>query len=57
MDRTVDSIREHMGEDAVFRACFLKGPVKNMAGGLDASRRTGITKGIKDPFPDEKGPA
>ena len=54
MDRTVDLIREHMGEDAVIRACFLKGPVKNMAGGLDKTRRTGITKEIKDQFPGEK---
>lgn len=53
VDRAVDDIRRRMGENAVMRACFLKAPVKNMAGGLDASRRTGITKAIPDMFPDE----
>ena len=56
-DRAVDRIREKMGEQAVMRACFLSGPVRQMAGGLHASRRTGITKKIADPFPEETGPA
>ncbi|HUM83382.1 MAG TPA: DNA polymerase IV [Lachnospiraceae bacterium] len=55
-DRAVDAIRSRMGEDSIFRACFLTGPTKNMAGGLDRTRRTGITEGIPDLFPNEKDP-
>lgn len=48
LDRTVDSIREKYGEDAVFRASFLKSNISHMGGGLDKERRSGIT--IKGAF-------
>lgn len=46
LNRTVDEIREKYGEDAVFRACFLKSNVAHMSGGLDKERRSGVTLGI-----------
>lgn len=46
LNRTVDKIREKYGEDAVFRACFLKSNVAHMSGGLDKERRSGVTLGI-----------
>lgn len=46
LNRTVDSIRKRYGDDAVFRACFLKNSVDHMGGGLDRERRTGVTVGI-----------
>lgn len=45
-NKTIDEIRAKFGEDAVFRACYLKAPVSHMSGGLDKERRTGITVGI-----------
>lgn len=46
LNRTVDKIREKYGEDAVFRACFLKSNVAHMSGGLDKEKRSGVTLGI-----------
>ena len=47
LNRTVDKIREKYGEDAVFRAGFLKSNVTHMSGGLDKERRSGVTLGIE----------
>lgn len=46
LDRTVDGIRRKYGEDAVFRAGFLKSNVPHMGGGLHRERRSGVTIGI-----------
>ena len=46
LNHTVDKIREKYGEDAVFRASFLKSNVTHMSGGLDKERRSGVTLGI-----------
>lgn len=46
LNRTVDRIREKYGEDAIFRAGFLKSNVTHMSGGLDKERRSGVTLGI-----------
>ena len=46
LDRTIDGIGGKYGEDAVFRASFLKGNVPHMGGGLDKERRSGVTIGI-----------
>lgn len=43
LNKTIDQIREKYGEDAVFRACFLKSNVSHMSGGLDKERRSGVT--------------
>ena len=44
--RTIDQIRERYGEDAVYRASFLKSNVSHMSGGLHKERRSGVTLGI-----------
>ena len=46
LNRTIDSIRERYGEEAVFRASFLGSDVDAMSGGLDKERRSGVTIGI-----------
>ncbi len=46
LDRTIDQIRARYGEDAVFRASFLKSNVSHMSGGLNKERRSGVTLGI-----------
>lgn len=46
LNRTMDEIRRKYGEDAVFRASFLKSNVAHMSGGLDKERRSGVTIGI-----------
>ena len=46
LNRTVDEIRKKYGEDAVFRAGFLKSNVSHMGGGLHKERRSGVTIGI-----------
>lgn len=52
LDRAIDSIRATWGEDAIMRGCFIKldkdGVLGHMSGGLDKSRRTGITKELPD---------
>lgn len=40
LDRAVDRLREKYGEDAVFRASFLKSNVSHMSGGLNKERRS-----------------
>ena len=49
LDAAVDDLREKYGEQAIFRATFLSGDVKHMAGGLSKERRTGITKPVERP--------
>lgn len=46
LNRTIDKIRGKYGEDAIFRAGFLKSNVTHMSGGLDKERRSGVTLGI-----------
>lgn len=46
LDQTIDRIRGKYGEDAIFRASFLKSNVSHMSGGLDKQRRSGVTLGI-----------
>jgi DNA polymerase-4 len=46
LDKAVDKVREKYGEDAIFRASFLKGNVSHMSGGLNKERRSGVTLGI-----------
>lgn len=46
LDKAVDQIRGKYGEDAIFRASFLKGNVSHMSGGLNKERRSGVTLGI-----------
>lgn len=46
LDKAVDEIRGKYGEDAIFRASFLKGNVSHMSGGLNKERRSGVTLGI-----------
>lgn len=41
LDRTIDRLRGKYGEDAVFRASFLKSNVSHMSGGLNKERRSG----------------
>lgn len=40
LDRAVDQIRGKYGEDAIFRASFLKGNVSHMGGGLNREKRS-----------------
>lgn len=39
MDEAVDMIRERYGEDSIFRAVFLDGPIYHMAGGISPEKR------------------
>ena len=50
LDRAVDRLREKYGEDAVFRASFLKSNVSHMSGGLNKERRSGghRSKSLRD---------
>ena len=50
LDAAVDELREKYGENALFRAVFLKEGAENLAGGLSPHRRTGITKPLEDGF-------
>ncbi len=50
LDETVDSLRDKFGEDIIRRAKFTKDKTAHMTGGLDRSRRTGITKPVPDEF-------
>lgn len=49
LDETVDAIRDKFGEDVIRRGKFAQDVQGHMAGGLDRSRRTGVTK----PIPEE----
>ncbi len=46
LEETVDSLRDRFGEDIIRRGEFARDPEGHMAGGLNRSRRTGITKPI-----------
>ena len=50
LDETVDALRDKFGEEIIRRAKFAQDPQGHMAGGLDKSRRTGITKPVPDEF-------
>lgn len=50
LDETVDSLRDRFGEDIIRRAKFAGEKGKHMAGGLDKTRRTGVTKPVPDEF-------
>ena len=50
LDETVDSLRDKFGEDIIRRAKFAQSPGLHMGGGLDKTRRTGVTKPIPDEF-------
>lgn len=54
LDRTIDQLRGKYGEDAVFRASFLKSNVSHMSGGLNKERRSGghRSKSLRDQLPD-----
>ena len=50
LDETVDALRDKFGEDVICRAKFSQEPGTHMAGGLDRTRRTGVTKPILNEF-------
>ena len=50
LDETVDALRDKFGEDILRRGKFAQLPGCHMSGGLDKSRRTGITKPIPKEF-------
>lgn len=50
LDEAVDSLRDKFGENVIRRGKFAQTPGEHMAGGLDAARRTGITKPIPKEF-------
>jgi len=50
LDETVDSLRDKFGEDIIRRAKFTADNSNHMGGGLDKTRRTGVTKPIPKEF-------
>ena len=50
LDETVDNLRDKFGENIIRRAKFTGKNGNHMAGGLDKSRRTGVTKPVPDEF-------
>lgn len=50
LDETVDSLRDKYGENIIRRAKFARDPGSHMAGGLDKTRRTGVTKPVPKEF-------
>ena len=50
LDETVDALRDRFGEEIIRRAQFTTDPGGHMAGGLDKTRRTGITKPVPKEF-------
>ena len=50
LDEAVDAIRDKFGEDVIRRAKFAHAPAAHMTGGLDKSRRTGVTKPVPEEF-------
>ena len=50
LDETVDSLRDKFGEDIIRRAKFARTPGNHMGGGLDKTRRTGVTKPVPTEF-------
>ena len=52
LNEAVDALRDKYGEDIIRRAKFAQDPESHMAGGLDKTRRTGVTKPVPDEFSD-----
>ena len=50
LDEAVDALRDKFGEDIIRRARFTENPEEHMTGGLDKSRRTGVTKPVPEEF-------
>ena len=50
LDETVDRLRDKFGEDIIRRAKFTQCPGKHLGGGLDKTRRTGVTKPVPREF-------
>ena len=50
LDETVDRLRDKFGEDIIRRAKFAQCPGKHLGGGLDKTRRTGVTKPVPREF-------
>lgn len=50
LDETVDALRDKFGEDIIRRAKFAQLQHEHMGGGLDKTRRTGITKPVPKEF-------
>ena len=50
LDETVDALRDKYGEDILRRGKFAQLPGAHMSGGLDKTRRTGITKPVPREF-------
>ena len=50
LDETVDRLRDKFGEDIIRRAKFAQCPGKHLGGGLDKTRRTGVTKHVPREF-------
>ena len=50
LDETIDALRDRFGEDVIRRAKFAQLPGAHMGGGLDKTRRTGITKPVPKEF-------
>ena len=50
LDETVDALRDKFGEDIIRRGKFAQTPGSHMAGGLDKTRRTGVTKPVPEEF-------
>lgn len=46
LNSAIDNIRLRFGEDSIMRACFLNSNHSHMTGGIDKSKRTGITKAV-----------
>lgn len=46
LNSAIDDIRLKYGEDSIIRACFLNNINPHMTGGIDKSKRTGITKAV-----------
>lgn len=50
LDETVDALRDKYGEEIIRRAKFAGGNGNHMVGGLDKTRRTGVTKPVPKEF-------
>lgn len=50
LDETVDALRDKYGEEIIRRAKFTGGKGNHMVGGLDKTRRTGVTKPVPKEF-------
>ncbi len=46
LNSAIYNIRLRFGEDSIMRACFLNSNHSHMTGGIDKSKRTGITKAV-----------